>query len=156
MNDYNCLGWQLNTRIERFDRRIVPGLNIAEEDLCNRWPIKGEFVRLYTIEVHNRDDPAHDHGPLYQIAAGGKFFSRQRLIGSSEGNGSRGDLLDAAAGADRLIVEAVTRFLLIGIGPFCINWIRKSGARARNIGCDRRSRCNSNGYCGARDERLYR
>src|SRR5207237_6413101 len=43
------------------------------------------------------------------------------------------DLLDAAAGADRLIVKAVAGLLLIGVRPFGVDRIGEGRAGARNI-----------------------
>src|SRR5690606_28387585 len=44
------------------------------------------------------------------------------------------DLLDAAAGADRLVVEADAGLLLVSVGPLCVDRIGEGGAGAGNVG----------------------
>src|SRR6185312_4893704 len=61
-------------------------------------------------------------------------FRLQRHVGRAEGDGARSDLLDAAAGADRLIVQAVAGLLLIGISPLRVDRIGEGRAGAGNVG----------------------
>jgi hypothetical protein len=63
-----------------------------------------------------------------------EVFSLHRSVGGAEGHGAGDDLLDAAAGADRLIVQADAGVLLIGVSPFGIDRIGEGRAGAGNIG----------------------
>ena len=58
----------------------------------------------------------------------------QRRVGGAEGHGLGLDLLDAAAGTDRLIVQAVAGLLLVGVGPLGVDRIGEGGAGAGNVG----------------------
>ena len=52
----------------------------------------------------------------------------------AEGHGLGFDLLDAAAGTDRLIVQPVAGFLFVGVGPFGVDRIGERSASAGNVG----------------------
>ena len=54
-----------------------------------------------------------------------ELLARQWRVGGAEGHGLGLDLLDAAARADRLVVQSVAGFLFVGIGPLGINRIGK-------------------------------
>ena len=58
----------------------------------------------------------------------------ERLVGGAKGHRLGLDLLDAAAGADRLIVETVAGLFLVGVGPFRIDRIGEGSACPRDIG----------------------
>ena len=62
-----------------------------------------------------------------------------------------GDLLDAAAGADRLVVQAVAGLLLIGIRPFGVDRIRERRAGAGNFGGDWRAQSVGGEQAGRRE-----
>ena len=133
MHDRDRLARQLGIGIELFDRGVVPGLDVAEEDLGERRTVEDQFAGLYAVEIDDRHDAAHDHRKLRE-AGFVELLARQRRVARAEGNGLGLDLLDAAARADRLIVQPVAGDFLIGVRPFCINWIGKSGAGTRNVG----------------------
>src|SRR4029077_13542159 len=57
----------------------------------------------------------------------------ERRVGGAEGNGLGRDLLDAAAGPDRLVVHADSGLLLVGVCPLGIDRIRKGRSGAGNI-----------------------
>ena len=125
--------------VQLLDRGIVPRLDFAEEDLGERVAIKRQFVGLDAIEVDHGNVTADDRRELHQSALS-DFLGRKRHIGSAEGHGLGFDLLDAAARADRLIVEPVAGFLFVGVSPLGIDGIRERGARARNVCCNRDGR----------------
>jgi hypothetical protein len=81
-----------------------------------------------------------------------KFGSRQRRVGGAERNRLGFDLLDAATGADRLIVETEPRLLLVGIGPFGIDREGEGGPCPGNIECG----CGRNSQRGGGDENAQR
>ena len=140
MHDHDRVGWQLCLRIEPLDRWIVPGLDFAEEDLGKRRPIEDERARRHALEIDHRHHAAHHGGELHESILG-ELVGLQRHVGGTEGNGPRLDLLDAAAGPDRLVVQAVAGRFPVGVGPFRIDRVGKRGAGAGNIGsaggCDR-------------------
>src|SRR6185437_17104990 len=69
----------------------------------------------------------------------GQLVVRERLVGRAEGYGLGFDLLDAAAGADRLVVETGPGGGLAGVGPLGEHRVDESRAGARNVGGERRS-----------------
>ena len=62
----------------------------------------------------------------------------ERRVGGAEGDGLGLDLLDAAAGADRLVVQADAGLLLVGVGPLGVDRVGEGRAGAGNIGGGRR------------------
>src|SRR5262249_5300880 len=114
--------------------------------------VDGEFGVGDTVEVHNRDDAAHYSRKLDQFALF-EIFGLQRHVGGAEGYGARRDLLDAAAGADRLIVQADAGFFLIGVRPFGVGRIWKGRAGAGDIGgaCLTRERGARNYQSGGKE-----
>jgi len=96
MHDRDRLRRQLGRRIELGDSRIVPGLDLAEEDLGERWAIDHEIAGLDALDVDDRHDAAHDHRELNESAVV-KFLAGERRVRGAEGDGLGFDLLDAAA-----------------------------------------------------------
>jgi hypothetical protein len=96
---------QLHIGIELRDRRVVPGLHFAEENLGQGRPVEHKVAGLKSLDVHHRNDTADHHGKLRQ-AAFIQVLAGQGRIRRAEGHGLGLDLLDAAARANRLAVEA--------------------------------------------------
>jgi TolB-like protein/anti-sigma regulatory factor (Ser/Thr protein kinase) len=134
---------KLRIRIELGNRRIVPGLDIAEIDLGQCRPIELELTGLDALEVHHRDGAADDGRELDEAILV-QLIGGERHVGGAEGDGLVLDLLDAAAGADRLVVQACPGLLPVGIRPFCIDRIGEGRSGARDI----QGRC---GHQAARD-----
>ena len=63
-----------------------------------------------------------------------EFLARKRRIARAERYGLCLDLLDAAARADRLIVQPVAGFLFVRIRPFGVDRIGERSASAGNVG----------------------
>jgi hypothetical protein len=63
-----------------------------------------------------------------------EFFGRQRCVRGTESDSLGEDLLDAATGTDRLIVQPDSGFGFVGIGPFTVNGVGESGAGAGYVG----------------------
>jgi hypothetical protein len=141
MHDGDRLRRQLGRRVELGDGRIIPGFDLAHEDLCECRAVDDEVAGLDSVDVHHRHDPAHHHRELNETTLV-ELLARQRRVGGAEGHGLGLDLLDAAAGTDRLVVQPDIGLLLIGIGPFRINRIGEGRAGARDVegesGCNRR------------------
>ena len=119
--------------IELLDRRIIPGLDFAEVNLGERRAVEHELARLDAVEVDDRHDAAHHHreldeAALFELGAG------ERRVGRAERHGLGLDLLDAAAGTDRLIVEADAGLLLIGVRPLGVDRVGECRAGAGDVG----------------------
>src|SRR5262249_34924881 len=89
---------------------------------------------------YDRHDAAHHHRELGQPELV-ELLALERRVGGAEGHGLGLNLLDAAAGADRLIVQPDVGFLLIGVRPFGVDRVRERCACAGNSrracrGCD--------------------
>jgi hypothetical protein len=60
------------------------------------------------------------------------------------------DLLDAAAGPDRLAVHAIAGLFLVGVRPLGVDWIGECGARAGEVRCQGEGGPNrQDGCCGS-------
>jgi hypothetical protein len=138
---------QIEFRIERLERRVVPFGDRAEVDLSQRGTVDDDVARLHAGKIDDRDDTAHHHRPLRK--AGLLEFRRlQRRVGGAERHGSRLDLFDARARSDGLIVQSVPSVLFIRIRPFGVDRKWKGRSSAGNIGGLR-----DRGRCGAHGER---
>ena len=96
MHDRDRLARQLYARIQFFDRRVIPGLDIAEEDLGERRAVDGQFAWLDAVEIDDRHNAAHHHRELGETGFI-ELLARQWRVAGSESHGLGGDLLDAAA-----------------------------------------------------------
>jgi hypothetical protein len=83
-------------------------------------------------EVDHRDDASHHHRELDEAVLV-QLAARKRRVGRPEHHRLGFDLFDAAARADRLIVESDAGLFLVGIRPFGVDRIRKGRARSGNI-----------------------
>ena len=142
---------QLDASIELRNRRIVPLGDLAEEDLCNGRAVEGHFTRLDARQVDDRNNRAVDDGELDEIILG-DVFRCQRHVGGTESDGLGGDLLDAAARTNRLIIQADIHLLLVGVRPLGENRINEGRTGAGDIfgggGQHRRGQKAGDGECG--------
>ena len=99
-----------------------------------------QLARLHALEIDHGNDGAHHHRPLDQAVLL-ELLDLQRHVGRAERHGLGLDLLDAAARADRLVIQTVAGLLLVGIGPFRIDRERERRARSGDVGGERRRRC---------------
>ena len=98
---------ELHPAVEAGDRRIIPFRNLAEIDIGNHLAVELELAGLDALDVDHRHDPAHDHrelGEAILFKIGGFEWHVRR----AEIDRLGGDLLDAAARADRLIIPQST------------------------------------------------
>ena len=86
-------------------RLVVPLGDLAEEDVGHVLGL--EFQAGGDAgQVIGDDHGPHDGGDVEQFAGGGfQLFVGEELVGGAEIDGLGGDLLDAAAAADGLVVE---------------------------------------------------
>jgi hypothetical protein len=88
---------------------------------------------LNTFDVHHRDDAAY-HGRELHEPMRVQVRGIERHVGGAEGHLLVVDLPDALARPDRLIGDADTGLLFVGVGPFRVDRKRKGGAGAGNLG----------------------
>ena len=134
MHEGDSLVRQLDARIELLNRRVVPGLHFAEEDLGQCRPVEHEIAGLASPDVHDRNDAAHHHGKLRQ-ASFIQILAGQGRLRRAKGHGLGLDLLDAAAGANRSVVEPGSGLFSVGVGPFRVDGIGEACAGASDVGC---------------------
>src|SRR5208337_124982 len=96
---------KVERRIELFDRSVIPIRDLAEADLRERLAVQNHFPGLDAGNIDDGDDAADDGRELRETGCG-EFAWRKRLVAGAEIDGLGLDLGDAAAGADRLIVQA--------------------------------------------------
>src|SRR5690606_15114605 len=87
-------------------------------------------------QVHHRHHAADGGGELHQSVLR-QFLRRQRLVGRTEVDGAGLDLGDAAAGADRLVVDLVAGGLVVVGRPLGDQRIDEAGAGAGDFHGDR-------------------
>ena len=83
-------------------------------------------------DVHDWNDSADDERELREIVLG-KLVRRERLVGRAEVDGAGLNLRNAAAGADRLIVDRGSGLLLIIGCPGGQDRIDEGRTRARDL-----------------------
>ena len=121
--------------LQRGDVRVVPVRDHAAVDVGEDRAGQLDLARRDARQVHHRHDAA-DHGRELLQAVGGQVVRLQRLVGGAEIDGVGLDLLDAAAGADRLVVQLLAGRGLIGLGPLRVDRRGEGRARAGNAGRD--------------------
>src|SRR5690606_24023216 len=93
----NPLRRQLQIRVQSLDGRIVPGRDLAQEDIGQDLIGQTQLAWLHALNIDYRHHPAHDHGPLHQTGLF-QLLGGQRCIGSAEHYGASFDLTNTAAG----------------------------------------------------------
>ena len=124
---------QGDARVELLDGGVVPLGDLAQVDVGEDGAGELELAGRDPLDVHHRHHAAHDHRELHQaglVQLGGL----ERLVGGAEVDGLGLDLLDAAAGADRLVVHADAGLGLVGVRPLGVDRVREGGAGAGDVG----------------------
>ena len=109
-------------------RKILASVGAVEHEIAGLMPSRLTTGTTPPITVGNWIRPSFSSS-----------LGLQRHVGGAEGHGLGGDLLDAAAGADRLIVQAVAGFLFVGIRPLGVDRIRERSRRRRRCRWRRRA-----------------
>ena len=132
-------GRQFDVRVESDDRRVVPLGDLAEEDVGEGVGVQVQFRAAG--QVVGEHDGAEHGRDLLHFGAGTGGFSGRDLFGLHEGvgraeiDGLLGELLDAGAGADALVVHLDVRVdLLERADPLDVQRLREGGARAVQVG----------------------
>src|SRR5205807_4656872 len=87
MDDDDRLRRQLGVRIELSDCRVVPGLDLTEENLRKCRSIELEFTRLDAFDIDYRNITT-DHGRKLDQAILVELPERKRHVASTEGYGT--------------------------------------------------------------------
>ena len=99
---------QRDARVQRLDRRVVPGLDLADEDRAERRAVELQAA-LDAREVVGDGDRAQEHRDLHRRAAvlADRFcvFGLQRRVAGAEVDDLVLDRRQARAGADGLVVD---------------------------------------------------
>ena len=106
MDEGDVGGWQRDAGVEFHERRIVPLLDLAEHDVGEQRA--GELQRLgHLRQVVDRHDRAEHGGEVQDLARRRlELFVLHRLVRGAEEHGAAGQLADARARSQRLIVDA--------------------------------------------------
>ncbi len=136
VHDDDRLRRQLGARVELLDRGVVPVLDLAEENPGERGTVDHDLTRLDAFDIDDRHDAAHDHRELDEPVLV-ELLALERRVAGAERHGLVLDLLDAAAGTDRLVVQPDAGLLLVGIRPFGVDRVGKCRPGAGDIQCDR-------------------
>src|SRR5437879_11737318 len=142
MDDGDRLIGQLQASVRAGDLRIVPLADLAEVNIGEQ--LGGQLYLAWgdAIDIHDRHDAAHHHRELNETVFL-ELFELERRVRSAEVDRLGHDLLDAAARADRLVVQSDSGLLLVGICPLGVNGIRECGAGASDVDGERGVACHS-------------
>jgi hypothetical protein len=108
-------------------------LDLAAVDVGQDLAGQLELAGLDARDVDDRHDAA-EHRRELDEAALLEVLALEGRVGGAEIDRFGLDLADAAARADRLVVQARAGFLAIGLGPFRIDREREGGAGAGDVG----------------------
>src|SRR5713226_9749511 len=131
---------ELHAFVGAGDDRVVPLCDFAEENSSQG--LRSEIQRrVDSWDVVGGNYGAHHRGKMQNpgamlILVGLELLVVHGAIGGAEIHGAFGDLLDAAAGADRLIVDLKIGVpLVVFVEPLGIHGVRKCCARTVNREC---------------------
>src|SRR5256884_7389725 len=140
-DDFVC--GEVHSFVRTRNRGIVPFRNLAQEYPCDSILGEIEFCS-YARNIVSRHIRTQDRWEMQNpkavfILIGLELIVVHRAIGGAEIHGAFRDLLDAAAGADGLIVDfKIGVLLMVLVKPFGIHGVRKrcagAGNRERAIG----------------------
>ena len=128
---------QIHARVQCGDLGGVPFGDFAEMDASDDISRQLQLTGCNTIEVKHRNNTTDDRRELHQTLFL-EFFGLERHVGGTKIDRLGLDLTDAAARADRLIVQSDASGRLVGLGPLGINWVREGCACASKVSSLRR------------------
>src|SRR3954454_9857837 len=123
---------ELRARVPLGDRRVVPLRDLAEEDVGDGLAVELEAL-LDAVDVVGHGDRAEHARDVDRVAlllGGRDLLVLHRGVGGAEVDGAGGELGDAAAGADRLVVDGRALGVLEAGRPFAVDGGREGRARA--------------------------
>ncbi|MNN22015.1 hypothetical protein D3C81_1353580 [compost metagenome] len=104
MDDGDLAVRQGHARVGGDDGRVVPGLDLAQEDVGEQGATEAQLAGFQAVDVDHRHHAADGRRELGQAGLG-QLVAAQRLVGGAEINGAGLDLGDATTGTDRLVVD---------------------------------------------------
>ena len=129
MDDGDVAGRELHAGVERRKVGVVPFRDGAGENLAEHRAAELQ-LRIQPRNVVDGHDGAEDRGEVEDRSGRGlQLLVVHRAVGRAEEHGLVDQLLDAAARADRLVVDADVRVQLVVLGkPLRIDRVREGGA----------------------------
>src|SRR4029079_17924766 len=131
--DRDARGRQLRARVLARDLRVVPLLDLAEEDVGDRLAVELEAL-VDAVDVVGDGYGTEHRRDVDRVAAlllGGRdLVVLHRGVGGAEVDSARAELRDAAAGADGLVVDRRALLLLEAGGPLLVDGRRERRAGA--------------------------
>src|SRR3954447_32770 len=130
--DRDRLVGQLRARVARGDGRVVPVLDLAEEDVRDGLAVELEPLVDALDVVGDRHGPEHArdvHGLALLLRGLDLCVLHGGVRGAEVGRAGR-ELGDAAPGADALVVDGEAVLVLQARGPFLVDRQRERGAGA--------------------------
>ncbi|MNS95799.1 hypothetical protein D3C72_1300710 [compost metagenome] len=115
---------QLDATVQGGDFRRAPLGDLAQVDVGNDFTRHFQLAWGHAVQVDDGDHAAHDGRELHQ-ARFFQLFRLQRHVRSAEFNSLGLDLLDASAGTDGLVVQAIARVGFVRLGPFGVDRVRE-------------------------------
>ena len=135
---------QRDARVELLDRRVVPGRDLAREDLRQRRAVHVQQV-LRAVEVVDHRGGREGPRDLRAALAGGELVARERRVAGAEVDRAARDRVDAAARADRAVLDLVAVGRANGRNPLRDEWGDEAAAGPGERGAAVRGRCGAGG-----------
>src|SRR4051794_25521915 len=126
---------QLRAGVLLRDRRVVPVLDLPEEDVGDGRAVELEPL-VDAVDVVGDGDGAEHARDVDRVAlllGRGDLLVLHRRVGGTEVDGAGGELRDAAARADALVVDGQALVVLQPRRPLLIHGEREGGARAVDV-----------------------
>src|SRR3954469_13547812 len=131
--DRDAVARQLDAGVLARDLRVVPLLDLAEEDVGGRLAVELEAL-LDAVEAvrdgHRAEDGRHVDGVAALLLGGRDLVVLHRRVRGAEVDGAGAELGDAAARADGLVVDGGAVGLLEARGPLLVDGRREGRAGA--------------------------
>ena len=117
------LSGRLVLRADLGDRGVVPLLDLAEEDVGDRRAVELEALvdPVDVVGDGHRAEHGRDVDGVALLLGGVLLLGLHRRVGGAEVDGARRELGDAAARADRLVVDRGARRVLEARGPLGVD-----------------------------------
>src|SRR3954454_4285969 len=126
---------ELRIGVRLGDRRVVPLRDLAEEDVGDGLAVELEALldALDVVGHGDRAEHARDVDRVALLLGGRDLLVLHRGVGGAEVDGAGGELRDAAARADALVVDGQALVVLQPCRPLLVDGEREGGARAVDV-----------------------
>lgn len=155
MHQIDLGGRQGHARVGRDNGRVVPHRDLAQEDVAQQGAGQAQLARCDAVQIDHRHHAA-DGGRELAQAGLLQFGAVQWLVGRAEIHGAGLDLRNAAAGADRLVIDLVAGGGVVVGRPLGHQRVDEGSAGtgdfstlgvAGGSACGRRALCGVAGLC---------